>query len=66
MIQGKVISSSSDFSGWSVMFSYMCSCGSTHDSQALSVWPTGEDKTDVVKTACPKTNELIEVELKRI
>jgi hypothetical protein len=66
MIQkGKVVSFSSDFSGWSVMFSYMCSCGSTHDSQAFNVWPTGSHLTDVVKSMCPNTNEPIEVELVR-
>jgi hypothetical protein len=77
-IQGEVVAFSSpragascrgqaypDLVGWHVMFRYQCSCGAIHDTDSFKVWPTGDFNSDIVRTTCPVTGELIEVELTR-
>jgi hypothetical protein len=68
MIKGEVISYAAGrplppFTGWSVMFRYLCSCGSDHHTQAQNVWPNGDSNTDSIKIVCPVTNESNEIEL---
>lgn len=52
--------------GWAVMFTYTCECGSTHYRDAHGVWPTGDVRVETVQAKCPDDPSVVtDVELTR-